>query len=148
MYVYSVETAKEPLLSSSPSSYEPSFALTPYPAYRSSSPGSQNYTDISPTYSLSPVNETTALRAPRSPLPDQRESSRTTRPRAKSKPTSIFIHPTQSNIARADAAALHMGLAGDTELVKGNIHPDGEAAWKIGEGKDLAREIMGRSSTL
>ena len=69
------------------------------------------------------------------------------RPRSKSKPTEIFIHPAESNLARADAAALQLGLAGDTSLVKGNIHSvDGNAAWKMGEGKDMARQIMSRGS--
>jgi len=45
----------------------------------------------------------------------------TTRPRSKSKPDSIFIHPSESNIARADAAAVSLGLAGDTDLV--GLHP-------------------------
>ena len=150
-----METVKEPLLSNSPIAYEPSFALHAYPAYRSSSLHSSSlhsssypYSDISSATSLISVNETTALQAPMALGPKQDSQRRSTRPRAKSKPTSIFIHPTQSNIARADAAALQLGLAGDTDLVKGNMHPDGEAAWKIGEGKDLARQIMSRSSTL
>ena len=45
------------------------------------------------------------------------------RPRSRSKPESIFIHPNHSNIARADAAAVQLGLAGDTDLVKGNVYP-------------------------
>ncbi|KJA28500.1 hypothetical protein HYPSUDRAFT_33914 [Hypholoma sublateritium FD-334 SS-4] len=65
-----------------------------------------------------------------------------TRPRSKSKPDAIFIHPTESNIARADAAALEMGLAGDTELVKGHSYMKEEPAWEIGKGKDLAREML------
>ena len=35
---------------------------------------------------------------------------RPNRPRSKSKPDSIFIHPNHSNIARADAVALELGL--------------------------------------
>ena len=65
-----------------------------------------------------------------------------TRPRSKSKPDAIFIHPTESNIARADAAALEMGLTGDTELVKGYSYTKEEPAWEIGKGKDLAREML------
>jgi len=42
-----------------------------------------------------------------------------------------------------------MGLAGDTELVKGNMHAlEGEPAWKVGSGKDIARQIMNRSGTV
>lgn len=85
------------------------------------------------------------------PLLDQDEEGRQyppksmpvqTRPRSKSKPDAIFIHPTESNIARADAAALEMGLAGDTELVKGHSYMKEEPAWEIGKGKDLAREML------
>ncbi|KAF8971668.1 copper transporter [Flammula alnicola] len=65
-----------------------------------------------------------------------------TRPRSKSKPDAIFIHPAESNIARADAVALEMGLAGDTELVKGYSYTKEEPAWEIGKGKDLAREML------
>lgn len=80
------------------------------------------------------------------------ESTRQTfgRPRSKSKPSSIFIHPNESNVARADAAAQQLGLFGDTELVKANQYPAEEAtAWEIGRGKDIARELMGtRKNTL
>lgn len=145
----SVETVKEPLLSSSPTSYEPSFALHPYPAYRSSSARSYPYSDISSTSSVSLANETTVLGASSLTEPSRDQQGPFRRPRSRSKPTSIFIHPTQSNIARADAAAIHLGLAGDTEMVKGNMYAtEGDPAWKIGSGKDLARQIMSRSSTL
>jgi len=83
------------------------------------------------------------------PLLDQDEEGRQyppksvhTRPRSRSKPDAIFIHPTESNIARADAVALEMGLAGDTELVKGHLYMKEEPAWEIGKGKDLAREML------
>ncbi|KAF8204014.1 hypothetical protein BJ912DRAFT_223169 [Pholiota molesta] len=54
----------------------------------------------------------------------------------------IFIHPAQSNIARADAAALELGIGGDTELVKGYSYTKEDPAWEIGKGKDLAREML------
>ncbi|GAV98767.1 copper transporter [Lentinula edodes] len=38
--------------------------------------------------------------------------------RSKSKPNGIFIHPQHSNLARADAAALQLGLGGPTEREK------------------------------
>ncbi|KAF9245885.1 hypothetical protein BU15DRAFT_40579 [Melanogaster broomeanus] len=68
-----------------------------------------------------------------------------TRPRARSKPTAIFIHPNASNLARADAAALELGIAGDTELVKGNWapHHDRQETWQHGQGRDIAREMFG-----
>ncbi|KAI0686642.1 hypothetical protein BC835DRAFT_1513216 [Cytidiella melzeri] len=67
------------------------------------------------------------------------------RPRSKSKPDAIWIHPTESNLARADARAMQLGLSGDTELVKAPELPaEGEHAWEVGKGRDLAREIMGK----
>lgn len=65
-----------------------------------------------------------------------------TRPRCKSKPDDIFIHPTNSNIARADAFALELGLSGQTERVQGNIRGQ-EATWEVGKGRDMARELLG-----
>ncbi|KAI0673835.1 hypothetical protein C8Q78DRAFT_1019283 [Trametes maxima] len=65
-----------------------------------------------------------------------------TRPRSKSKPEDIFIHPNDSNLARADAAALELGLAGDTERVKANMYPADEDPWEHGKGRDVARELL------
>jgi len=65
------------------------------------------------------------------------------RPHSRSKPTAILIHPNESNLARADAAALELGIAGDTELVKGNRAPDGQESWQQGKGRDVAREMFG-----
>ncbi|GBE77260.1 hypothetical protein SCP_0101330 [Sparassis crispa] len=81
--------------------------------------------------------------------PTRRESypppvNTTGRPRSKSKPESIFIHPSESNIARADVAAMQLGLSGDTDIVKWNAYPDNGDAWQLGKGKDVARELLGR----
>lgn len=70
----------------------------------------------------------------------------TGRPRSKSKPDSIFIHPNESNIARADAVALEMGIGGDTELVKGNIYPEDQDTWELGRGKEIARALLSGTS--
>lgn len=145
-----METVKEPLLSSEPTSYEPSFALHPYNTYQSSS-ARYTYTSSSSSSSLSLADERSPLQHEESPLTGTNDSapSPATRPRSKSKPTHIFIHPAESNLARADAAALQMGLTGDTERVKGNMHSmEGEAAWKMGEGKGIARQIMSQNHTL
>lgn len=69
-----------------------------------------------------------------------------TRPRSKSKPDDIFIHPTQSNIARADAFAMQLGLAGETERVQGFKVPE-DTGWEVGKGKDFAREMLLGPST-
>ncbi|KAJ3876847.1 hypothetical protein F5051DRAFT_410383 [Lentinula edodes] len=66
--------------------------------------------------------------------------------RSKSKPNSIFIHPQHSNLARADAAALQLGLGGPTERVSGSVYQlKEEASWKTGTGKDVARALLGGS---
>ncbi|RDB29541.1 hypothetical protein Hypma_015918 [Hypsizygus marmoreus] len=66
-----------------------------------------------------------------------------TRPRSKSKPDHIFIHPNHSNIARADAAALELGISGNTDRVHGNRYEREETAWRAGEGKEAARALLG-----
>lgn len=66
------------------------------------------------------------------------------RTRSKSKPDNIFIHPAQSNLARADAAAQQLGLSGDTDLVQGSTYlENGEGHWELGKGRDTARELLG-----
>ncbi|KAH7923885.1 hypothetical protein BV22DRAFT_1196341 [Leucogyrophana mollusca] len=66
-----------------------------------------------------------------------------TRPRAKSKPDAIFIHPNESNLARADAVAVELGLGGDTDRVQTNRYPKDQEAWEHGRGRDVARELFG-----
>ncbi|KAG6335088.1 hypothetical protein ID866_3997 [Astraeus odoratus] len=66
--------------------------------------------------------------------------------RTKSKPDAIFIHPYESNLARADAAALELGIAGDAEYVQGNIPLD-DHTWEHGRGKDIARELFRGNQT-
>lgn len=72
----------------------------------------------------------------------------TTRPRAKSRakpPSAIFIHPAQSNLARADAAALELGLGGDTERVRAPGAGRGAPAWAHGHGPQAARALLGNA---
>lgn len=78
-------------------------------------------------------------------------------PRSKSKPDGIFIHPTHSNIARAEVIAVRMGFGieaneyvdsssytyphspsqnSDTP-VGGNLH-----VWGTGSGRDVARGLL------
>ncbi|KAF5332510.1 hypothetical protein D9611_005114 [Ephemerocybe angulata] len=72
----------------------------------------------------------------------------TTRPRSKSKPDDIFIHPAESNVARADLLAMQLGLAGDTERVSklpeySPVGPEGTSKnWEVGRGRDVARELL------
>jgi len=65
-----------------------------------------------------------------------------TRHKTKLKPEAIVIHPGDSNLARADAAAQELGIAGDTERVKLNRYV-GDEAWEYGKGRDIARQLLG-----
>ncbi|KAJ7894579.1 copper transporter [Mycena leptocephala] len=58
--------------------------------------------------------------------------------RAKSKPEEIFIHPTQSNVACADAAL-------STDRIQGTRYPHEAAAWEAGKGPDVARSLLGNT---
>jgi len=94
-------------------------------------------------HNYSPVSE----EAPLYTLPSCEDVSPFQRPRSKSKPE-IFIHPTQSNLARADAAALSLGLAGNTVRVNGvgTRYPHEAAAWEAGRGPDVARSLLGNGN--
>ncbi|KIK70601.1 hypothetical protein GYMLUDRAFT_32646 [Collybiopsis luxurians FD-317 M1] len=72
------------------------------------------------------------------------------RPRSKSKPDDIFIHPQHSNLARADAAAIQLGIGGPTERVSGgSIYQMKNATpWQVGTGRDAARALLGNSRHL
>ncbi|KAJ7762316.1 copper transporter [Mycena maculata] len=76
-------------------------------------------------------------------LPSCEDVSSFRRPRSRSKPDDIFIHPTQSSVARADAAALVLGIGGDTARVQGARFPHEAAAWEVGKGPDVARALLG-----
>ncbi|KAI0082310.1 hypothetical protein K474DRAFT_1634430 [Panus rudis PR-1116 ss-1] len=161
------ENVKEPLLES-PTTYEHPVALHTYPSFRSSPSSAYDAYSRSPPLSPSPVSAQLpytqsnpllpSVTPPRSrsphsfhlPPPPATSSKAnppqiTTRPRSKSKPTSIFIHPNESNLARADAAAQQLGLQGDTERVKASVYAaDDDVPWEVGKGKDVARELLGR----
>ncbi|KAH7886021.1 hypothetical protein F5I97DRAFT_1189719 [Phlebopus sp. FC_14] len=72
-----------------------------------------------------------------------RHHPRATRPDARSRPAAMFIHPYESNLARAEAAALELSVAGDTDLVNGNESLDDRATWQHGKGREVARELLG-----
>ncbi|KIM62643.1 hypothetical protein SCLCIDRAFT_15786 [Scleroderma citrinum Foug A] len=61
--------------------------------------------------------------------------------RTKPKPDSIFIHPYQSNLAQADAAAFELSISGNMELVTG-IRPSDDQGWEHSKGRDVARELF------
>jgi hypothetical protein len=68
--------------------------------------------------------------------------------RGKAKPAGLFIHPTNSNLARADAAAVELGLHRSTERVEAlrttcdSDVDDMVAAWGQGRGRDTARNLL------
>jgi hypothetical protein len=67
--------------------------------------------------------------------------------RSKPKPAGLYIHPSNSNLARADAVAVEMGLHGSTERVKtvrtSCDSDDDERMWEHGRGRDKARALLG-----
>ncbi|TRM65857.1 hypothetical protein BD626DRAFT_193159 [Schizophyllum amplum] len=69
-----------------------------------------------------------------------------TRPRSKSKPDGIFIHPQHNNIARADAAALELGLGGTTDRVAVPAYEHTGAPWQHDQGRQQARALLGQAS--
>ena len=86
-----------------------------------------------------------------------------TGPRSKSKPDEIFIHPTRSNIARAEVIAVRMGFGTDSnEYVDGSSYtyprspsqPNDTSTrgvlrgWGTGNGRDIARGMLGGSSSI
>lgn len=66
-----------------------------------------------------------------------------TQPRSKSKPDAISIHPNDSNIARADAAASNLDLPNDTDHNHRNNYRRDEPAWTSSDGKGVARALLG-----
>jgi hypothetical protein len=66
----------------------------------------------------------------------------------KVKPAGLFIHPNNSNLARADAVAVELGLHRSTERVEAlrtscdSDDDDVMAAWGRGRGRSTARHIF------
>lgn len=109
---------------------------------RSSSPNAENHS----FQRLDRHNPSDVYEYPPSPTADSTHSESTivgkTRPRSKSKPDDIFIHPTDSNIARADAMADHLVLE---ERLRSN--PENTSVWQEGTGRDLARQFLSRQDS-
>lgn len=107
------------------------------------------YVDAAPAKSTSYDNIRDPLLESESEDDSYNMSTRSWRPRtrqAKSKPEAILIHPVDSNLARADAAAQELGIAGDTERVKVNRYPVDQDAWEHGKGRDVARQLLGSTA--
>ncbi|KAH8987393.1 hypothetical protein EDB86DRAFT_3065751 [Lactarius hatsudake] len=69
--------------------------------------------------------------------------------RSRAKPAGLFIHPNESNLARADAVAVELGLHGSTEHVSvgaaraSSDSDDNGRTWERGHGRDAARALLG-----
>ncbi|KAI9455908.1 hypothetical protein BJY52DRAFT_614523 [Lactarius psammicola] len=69
--------------------------------------------------------------------------------RSRTKPAGLFIHPNDSNLARADAVAVELGLHGSTERVSvgatrtSSDSDDHGRTWERGRGRDAARTLLG-----
>ena len=138
----SLSHIEEPLLKPEDAYDSSTYPLHPY--------GVHEHANDEYPYRISDSSDST------SSLPRARPSSSETnanpessfgRHRSKSKPDDIWIHPTESNIARADARAIQLGLVqDDTNFVQANQLPaEGEIAWEVGKGRDVARELMGKT---
>ena len=69
---------------------------------------------------------------------------------SKAKPADLFIHPSHSNIARADAISVELGLRDQTEPSQAQAPPrtssdsdDSEIGWEQGRGPEAARALFG-----
>jgi len=91
---------------------------------------------------------------PSPPSPPPPASTMTPRPRSKSRPDQLFIHPVQSNIVRAEAFAIQYGYSStNTELIDASscIYPASTGAdnstasrgWGGDKGREAARELLG-----
>ena len=67
--------------------------------------------------------------------------------RSRTKPAGLFIHPNNSNLARADAVAVELGLHGSTEHVSAprmsSDSEDNGTLWDHDRGRDAARALLG-----
>ena len=161
----STRGAKEPLLAPSVEDYELR-SPSPYqqehrfpsqqPHVRfSASPANSHPHPVSP-FQMSPSFQYTP------PMISEQAAPPETRPRSKSKPDEIFIHPTNSNIARAEVIATRMGFSTDNnEYVDTSSYtyprspstnedspaPSNHRRWGAGNGRDVARGLLGGSSS-
>jgi hypothetical protein len=162
----SVHGVKEPLLAT-PSDEHELNSVSPYQQeHRYPSPQTRGPLSASPENShphpVSPLQMSPSFQYT-PPVISEQASPRTTRPRSKSKPDEIFIHPTHSNIARAEVIAIRMGLGTENEYVDASSYtyprstpqnndapvPGNRRGWGAGSGRDVARGLfVGSSSTL
>jgi hypothetical protein len=69
----------------------------------------------------------------------------------KTKPADLFIHPNHSNIARADAISIELGLRCQKERSQApprtsSDSDDSEVGWQHGRGPEAARALFGTAT--
>ena len=164
----SVHGVKEPLLATSSDEYELNSA-SPYqqghrcPSPRTHIPKLSASPANSHPHSVSPLQMSPSFQYT-PPAVSEQAAPPTTRPRSKSKPDEIFIHPKHSNIARAEVIAIRMGLGTENEYVDSSSYtypgspsqnqnndtsaPSNRRGWGRGNARDVARGLLvGSSST-
>ena len=156
---------KEPLLAPSTEDYE---LRSPSPYQQEHQRRSQQTHIRFPTspanphpHSVSPFQMSPSFQYT-PPMVSEQAGSPATRPRSKSKPDEIFIHPTNSNIARAEVIATRMGFGTENnEYVDTSSYtyprspsinddtsaPINHRRWGAGNGRDVARGLLGGSSS-
>lgn len=156
----SVNGVKEPLLAASADDYELNSA-SPYQQDHHF-PSQQTYISQPASYphSIPPSQMSPSFQYTPPPVSEQTAPA-TTRPRSKSKPDGIFIHPTHSNIARAEVIAVRMGLDTQNEYVDPSSYTyprspsqnsDSPAhgnrrGWGTGNARDVARGLFDGSNS-
>lgn len=160
----SIRGVKEPLLAASAEDYELNSASSYQQEHRYPSPQTHIPFSSSPTnshpHSVPPLQMSPSFQYT-PPIVSEQAAPPTTRPRSKSKPDEIFIHPTHSNIARAEVIATRMGFSTENnEYVDASSYtyprspsqnndtqvPGNQRGWGAGNGRDVARGLLGGSS--
>ena len=164
----SINGVKEPLLATSSDDYE----LNPTSPYQQGHhyPPPQTRVSLSTSpenshlHSISPLQMSPSFQYTPPAISDQTAFA-TTRPHqhSKPKPDEIFIHPTHSNIARAEVIAVRMGLgAENSEYVDASSYTyprspsqtndvpthGNQRGWGAGNGRDIARGLLGGSNSI
>ena len=155
---------KEPLLATSSDEYELNSASPYQQEHRYPSPQTQVPPSASPAnshpYPISPLQMSPSFQYT-PPAISEQAAPPTTRPRSKSKPDEIFIHPAHSNIARAEVIAIRMGFgAENNEYVDASSYTypqspqnndtrtsGNQRGWGTGSGRDVARGLLGGSGS-
>jgi len=158
-----VNGVKEPLLATSADDYDLPSASPYQQEYHPQTRGSlSTFPANSHPRSISPLQMSPSFQYTPPVISDQ-SASVTTRPRSKSKPDGIFIHPKNSNIVRAEVIAVRMGFGTeDSEYVDTSSYTypqtpsqasdmsahSNQRGWGAGNGPDVARGMLVGSNSI